>query len=150
MQLQMEQRPFDLAVSRSFFDINNQNVIWTLLIGFSVLVMIERYSGRNDIQIMCLLAGSVLAFLMKADYSFYGILIIAVFYMCRENRYKMFIVIMLLLMLQGPTEAFGILSIPFIMAYDADKKEKNLPKYFSYVFYPLHLVILYIIGKVVL
>ncbi|MCI5502324.1 MAG: conjugal transfer protein TraX [Lachnospiraceae bacterium] len=137
--------PFDLVISNSFIDINNQNVIWTLLIGLLVLMGIEKYSGRIDEQMICIFAGSAVAFIMKVDYSFYGILIIAVFYMCRENHYKMFIIIMILLVLQGRKEAFGILSIPFIMAYDSDKEEKKLPKYFFYIFYPLHLTVLYMV-----
>ena len=94
---------------------------------------------------LCILGGSVAAFICRVDYSFYGILMIAVFYLCRENHYKMFIIIMFLLMVQGEAEAFGKLSIPFIMAYDADKEEKKLPKYFFYAFYPVHLLALYII-----
>lgn len=137
--------PFDLVISNSFIDINNQNVIWTLLIGLLVLMGIEKYSGRINEQMICIFAGSAVAFIMKVDYSFYGILIIAVFYMCRENHYKMFIIIMILLVLQGRKEAFGILSIPFIMAYDSDKEEKKLLKYFFYIFYPLHLTVLYMV-----
>lgn len=137
--------PFDLAVSGSFLDIKQQNVIWTLLIGFLVLTEIEKYKDKIYLQIICITAGSVIAFLMKVDYIFYGILIISVFYLCREEHYKMFIILMFLLMFQGEAESFGILSIPFIMAYDSDKKEKKLPKYFFYVFYPLHLMVLYLI-----
>lgn len=137
--------PFDLAVSGSFFDIKQQNVMWTLSIGFLVLTVVEKYKDKLYLQIICITAGSIIAFLMKVDYIFYGVLIISVFYLCRENHYKMFIILMFLLIFQGEAESFGILSIPFIMAYDSDKKEKKLPKYFFYVFYPLHLIVLYLI-----
>lgn len=137
--------PFDLAASGKWFELADQNVMWTLLIGLIVLTGLEKYSNNFALQMLCILGGSVAAFICRVDYSFYGILMIAVFYLCRENHYKMFIIIMFLLMVQGEAEAFGILSIPFIMAYDADKEEKKLPKYFFYAFYPVHLLALYII-----
>ena len=137
--------PFDFAASGKWFDLADQNVMWTLLIGLIVLTGLEKYSNNFALQMLCILGGSVAAFICRVDYSFYGILMISVFYLCRENHYKMFIIIMFLLMVQGEAEAFGILSIPFIMAYDADKEEKKLPKYFFYAFYPVHLLTLYII-----
>lgn len=142
--------PFDLAITRTPFAIYNQNVIWTLLIGFVAMYGLEKFAGADIvhtiIRILIILACSGIAMILQTDYGFYGVLIIVVLYLYHDNRTAKLIWLCILLILQGRIEAFAILCIPFIMAYDNSKNDVRLPKYFFYVFYPAHLLILYIVS----
>lgn len=137
--------PFDIAVSAKVIDWNNQNVMWTLLIGFIVLCGLEKFEDNNVLKLVILSAGIALAYIMSTDYSFYGVIIIAVLYLYRFNNVPRIFWLCFLLVIQNSMEAFAVLSVPFIMKYDSDKNDVCLPKYFFYVFYPAHLLILCII-----
>ncbi len=142
--------PFDLAITGKFFDIYNQNVMWTLLIGFIAMYGLEKFTGINIahtiIRILIILVCCGAALILNTDYSIYGVLIIVVLYLYKNNRTAKILWLCILLIMQGMIEAFAILCIPFIMGYDSSKNEVRLPKYFFYAFYPAHLLILYIIS----
>lgn len=137
--------PFDLSSCGGVFNWDSQNVIWTLLIGFIVMYVIDKADDIYIAKILAMLAGCTAAYFMRTDYSVFGILVITVLYIYRYNR-KMGMVIMgILILLQNSIEMYAVLSIPIILNYSPDKNNVSLPKYFFYAFYPAHLFILYII-----
>jgi hypothetical protein len=142
--------PFDLSSCGSAFDWDSQNVMWTLLIGFIVLCGLERFEENYLAKLAVLLAGGIAAYFMHTDYSMFGVFLIAVLYICRFNNKARIVLLGIMVLTQGRIEAFAALSIPFIMKYDPDKNDIHLPKYFFYVFYPAHLVILYLIHKFII
>lgn len=139
--------PFDLACSDRVVDWSGQNVMWTLLIGFIVMYWLEKYENNALKRVLIVSIGCVFAYFMYTDYSFFGVLIIAVLYLYRADRKKGMIFMGILLVAQNAIEAFAVLSIPLILLYNSEKSSTRLPKYFFYAFYPAHLFILYIIGS---
>jgi len=137
--------PFDLAFEDSIVSWNSQNVMWTLLTGFIVMYGIEKYEDKVLAKMLVLVCGCMLAFFMHTDYSYMGVLIIAILYICRHDKKRGLLLMGILLAVQGSLEAFAVLSIPLMLLYNPGKNEVHIPKYFFYIFYPAHLVILYTI-----
>ncbi len=139
--------PFDLAFYHSVVALYMQNVMWTLLIGFVVMSLMERYCNQMFLKYVIAAVGCVLTYIMQTDYNVFGILLIVILYITRYDRKRQHIFMTLAILCSGKFEAFGILCMPFILAYDEDKERMKLPKYVSYVFYPAHLLILFIIWR---
>lgn len=138
--------PFDLAFSAEVLEFSYQNIFFTLLIGMLVMWAFD-YIGKKDwnmwVQLgLCMLvfvAGMELAEVLHTDYGAKGIMCIVVIYLFRWNR---------LLQIAAGSVAF-LWEIPaplaFVpIAFYNGKRGLKL-KYIFYVFYPLHLIILYLI-----
>ncbi len=154
--------PFDLAFSNTFFDITHQNVFFTLVLGLLAIYLFEKY--RNQDNLLCFLWVFLLglvADLFYTDYGLSGVFMIFSFYYFRGNFLKISVSVILinLYMISGYLndffkgnipfnitnyiELFSILSLIFIYFYN-HKKGYNL-KYLFYLFYPVHLFLLYLI-----
>jgi hypothetical protein len=120
--------PFDLAVFDSWFHPGYQNAM-----------------GDPLRQFLAIGAGCGASILLKSDYNIYGIFLILVIYIFRDNK-------KLQAVFTGITSALisvscfgaGALSLVPIHMYNGKKGERNL-KYLFYWFYPLHLILLYIL-----
>lgn len=156
--------PFDLAFYGKVFYISKQNVYFTLYLGVLALCLIRKFEGEIFIQINCVLLCCMAAAILKTDYMFMGVLLIVAFYLCRSSFWYQFIVgsatiyfgiVMVYVvrywgtgygikryMKNGLSELYGILAFVFIYFYSG-KKGKQLPKVCYYLFYPLHLLFLY-------
>ena len=91
------------------------------------------------------LAGCMLAFIFQTDYSYFGILLIAVMYILRDNRLQQMFWAALLIFSQGGMEIYAVFALLLCYFYQQDKKERRLPRYFLYTFYPLHLFVFWIL-----
>lgn len=137
--------PFDLALRGSLWEIGTQNVFFTLWIGCTTLLLIEKVRGcgrgdrvfRTSLSIVIGMAGMLFAYFLKTDYSAYGVLLILIFYLFRSDRGKACLCGFLCMIWEW-------LCFPaFLLLYHYNgQKGKNL-KYFFYLFYPLHLLVLY-------
>ena len=135
--------PYDLAFGHKLIDVSEQNVMWTLLLGVIMMCFIEKFEySFTAIMTVVLITGFV-AVLLKTDYSIWGILSIAIFYMQRYDRKNALLLTCFLMFAQGKMQSFGVLAIPFIMAYDGTKNDVKMPKYFFYAFYPVHILALW-------
>lgn len=144
--------PFDLALRNQLWDIKGQNVFWTLLIGFLAIWAIEtvRKSGKWDIvfrlsfSMVIGMCSMLLAELLRTDYSAFGVLLILVLYVFHENRIRACLFGLLCMV-------WEIWCFPgFLCIYFYNGKRGRGSKYFFYVFYPLHLIFLYGLRKMVL
>ncbi len=130
--------PFDLALKTSFTS-EYQNVFFTLLIGFLVIWGIEHFKNTYYLHAALILAGMGLAYLMKTDYSYRGVLLIVALYYLRMMPALMTLTGCALLYWEPP----AMLAFLPINLYN---HKRGLPwKYFFYLFYPVHLSVLYLI-----
>ncbi len=128
--------PFDLALNNQLLEFTHQNVFFTLFIGLLVLVVMDCFERNPYIQVIAVAAGMGLAWLLKTDYSYHGILLIAILYFFRYYPALSTIGGCISLLWEAPA---CLAFIPINM-YNG---ERGLSlKYVFYVFYPLHLMIL--------
>ena len=139
--------PYDLAIMGSVLEFSHQNVFFTLFLG--VLMLWIMTQTRN----MILQYGTVAAMLflckiLNTDYSDIGILMIFIFYIFRERKIeKLLIVGLVFIGLTGGIQLYAILALPLIALHNREQGPKM--KSFFYLFYPAHLLILYIVHLIV-
>ena len=148
--------PFDLAFQRTWWSMQYQNVFFTLAFGLSACAAWEWLTKGNERKCRPLraLAAMLIAFaacdaayILKTDYGALGVLLILVMYFLREKpwaRDLLGIGVLYLLVLVGGShwiELFGALSFPLFHLYNGTRGRQ--PKYFFYIFYPAHLLLLF-------
>lgn len=134
--------PYNLAVSGSIF-CTKQNVMFTLLIGFLGLCAIEKF--RTDIKNLSisLLGLMVASYLFKADYGCFGYGFIILLYLLREQKLLQAVVGCCVL----PSHLVGGLAFIPINLYNGERGfiKGVVGKYLCYAFYPVHLLVLYLV-----
>ena len=147
--------PFDLAFSGRLWNMQYQNVFFTLFIGLMVIAGLrlvdQRLSGPETwrklagvgLYAVIIVAGSVLALVLKTDYSFKGILAITVLYLFRSRRKAQIWAGVIAFLLMDGMEMIAALSFLLIWFYNGARGRQN--KYFFYFFYPAHLLLLWVI-----
>ena len=147
--------PFDLAFSGKLWNMQYQNVFFTLFIGLMVLAGLrlvdQRLAGPETwrklagvgLYAVIIVAGSALALALKTDYSFKGILAITVLYLFRSHRKAQIWAGVIIFLLMDGMEMIAALSFLLIRFYNGARGRQN--KYFFYFFYPAHLLLLWLI-----
>ncbi|HHU84857.1 MAG TPA: hypothetical protein GXZ23_06800 [Clostridiales bacterium] len=166
--------PFNLLSTRgaNIKNIENQNVMWTLLFGILMLYAIEqgkKYSEAMHVTalIVAPLIACLLAFYMKTDYGYFGILLILVLYLTYKKPLLTVIglglmctVVYALIYGVGmyfggryypiPNEITGVLAAVPICLYSGKQGYYNkVVKYFFYAFYPAHILIIAALKSVI-
>ena len=142
--------PFDLAFSGNMVDAAHQNVFFTLLIGLLMMWLMAEIEKRNiplGLKLAGYLAAAVLfaaaAEIFSVDYGARGIAAIALLYLFRKNKVEQ--------MIAGCIAFLWEITAPLAFLFTAFYNEKRglKMKYAFYVFYPLHLLILYLLSIVI-
>lgn len=137
--------PFDLAFSGTLFYMGYQNVFFTLVIGLVMMDLMKRWEGASWKTLGVFVACLLLAELLHTDYSAAGVLLIFVFYRFREKTVtKIILTAIIAFACFGAVEGFCLFAFLPILLYNG-KRGPSL-KYAFYAFYPVHLVILYLIS----
>ena len=136
---------FDMAVYGTFFYPDYQNTIFTLWLGLLVLTALE-YLSHPALQFLALLAGCALSWILKTDYNVLGILLIGALYWFRYNDTARLVWGMILSALES-LSCFCISALAYapIVLYNGRRGAREW-KYVYYAFYPVHLVLLYVIA----
>lgn len=142
----LSEMPFDLAVFNSYFDLSRQNVFFTLLIGLLVLWFLDYFEktlvpSMQPCRYLVPFTGILAAEFLQTDYAGYGVLLIFLLYELRNKRKPQCIAGALLTLFNSYTAWIAFL---FIWFYNGERG-KQLPKYFFYVFYPVHLLLLFLV-----
>lgn len=147
--------PFDLAFSGRLWNMQYQNVFFTLFIGLMVIAGLrlvdQRLAGPETwrklagvgLYAVIIVAGSALALALKTDYSFKGILAITVLYLFRSHRKAQIWAGVIIFLLMDGMDMIAALSFLLIWFYNGARGRQN--KYFFYFFYPAHLLVLWLI-----
>lgn len=144
--------PYDLAFSNKLVDWQQQNVIWTLLLGLICIVILDKFKQDKyriiifpTITLIFVLMGNML----RTDWAgLPGILLIVIFYLFKDHNILRLIFGYILMV---PTIGFmsGIeLSFLILSLYNGEKG-KSL-KLGLYLFYPGHLLVLYFLQLILM
>lgn len=140
--------PFDLAFSGRVFFLGYQNVFFTLFIGLLVMIAFRaveqneklRTAVKYLLDVLAFAAGVGLAIWLKTDYNGIGVACIMAIYVFRRNRIWQLIAGCAVFLWEIPAP-LAFLPIAF---YNGERGLKM--KYFFYIFYPAHLLVLYLIA----
>lgn len=139
--------PFNLAEAGQIWSISHQNVFFTLLVGLIMLYYCEKMSGTVMKAEVVIVAMFVAEFL-HTDYGALGVLLIAIFWFTREHKwYQAVLGGGWNFLFRIPIQDAGIFAILPIALYNG-KKGRNTG-YFFYLYYPVHLLILYGISQMI-
>ena len=134
--------PFDLAFEGKFLEFSKQNVFFTLFLGLCMVYLLDKYKNiahRALTGIGCM----VVAYFLNVDYTFVGMIIIFAFYLLRKQKIQSIIAqILINTFTAGGIQIFASLSMIPISIYNGQLGRFKM-KYFFYVFYPAHLLIIY-------
>ena len=167
--------PFDLFCVSTWLNPFHQNVMFTLLLGLFAIMVIDKLKksvkektvkAKNvAISVLLLILISVAAFFGFVDYGFWGVATVVVFYLLRDFPFawltqlvamavihvflfegQMFSFELLGRSFEIPTQSFAVLSLIPIWLYGGRKgRSSKVLQYGFYAFYPVHMMILYLI-----
>ena len=152
----ISQIPFMLFLS-TFSTRFYLNIFFTFFLSLFSLFIYDKCKNKV-IGFLFVIITSFIGELIHVDYGSFGILLIFIFYFFKDKKLQMIITAILLCfakyilnIIEVPSlylhylscALFTCVSLIFIWFYN--KKQGPKAKYFFYIFYPLHLVILYII-----
>lgn len=136
------------------------SIFVTLLLGLLCIIIYDK-SSHKIIGLLISLAIAFIADIIKCDYGFYGIAIILSFYIFRNNKLLMTLSFILCTIIKYANLIikynhvytysllciFTILPILFINLYN--KKQGKKIKYFLYIFYPAHLLLICFLWNII-
>ncbi|MBR1930433.1 MAG: conjugal transfer protein TraX [Lachnospiraceae bacterium] len=145
--------PFDLAFSGTVLEFGYQNVFFTLLCGFLAMFgadwltqklldekpLYMQYIGALLITVLCTAPMAGVAELLRTDYGAKGVVCIMLLYLFRYLKWEQVAVGAISFLWEKPA------SLAFIAVALYNGKRGMRLKYFFYLFYPLHLLLIYFI-----
>ena len=138
--------PYDLAFRGVCLEFAYQNVFFTLLIGIVMMKLLSVTRLWPEKAAILILA-MWLAVVLRTDYNFRGILLIFMLYVFREQKFLAAAAGGLWNFLYtGTIQRYGVFSAVPMLLYNG--KPGRRMKYFFYIFYPAHLLILYGISRI--
>ena len=171
--------PYNLADAKRFWFPLEQNIIFTLFISLLNLYIIEKVQnkfanfvspdsvGANSVSPLIIIISTLIScFISEKLYFSYGsscVISLALCYYIKEKRPLKVILMTIILMIWvynymtkrtiifgywHYAEIFAIFSMIPIMLYDATLPNKKI-KYLFYIFYPAHLLIFYILSRII-
>ena len=146
------------ALCQTVYWFVDQDLYFSILITFSLSILtvyaLQNWKEKKGLLSSLLFAGAVAAVyglnrVFEIDYGFWGCMLpvfAAIPHKTKYDRWPVSILTlglgMVLLALDlGDIQIFSLLALPLLLAYSGKRGQWNL-KYFFYIFYPAHLVIL--------
>ena len=141
------------------------NVIITLLLGLLSIIIYDKYNHVLGLCFAFILG--IIATLIKCDYGFYGVIVVFIFYVFKKSKVQYTIGFELVTILNYsvsilkyykygsdilykafiwyyPYCIFTMLAIVPILLYNRKKGPNS--RYLFYLFYPLHLILIYLLS----
>lgn len=162
--------PFDLVYGGSMLYPFHQNVMFTLLFGLLAIKALDRAREKHTLKAvvggiclaaLCCLGGAI----TFSDYGALGVLTVIMFYICRDFPLSQLVQLCFMLVfnmalfrgeyiplticghyLEFQTQGFAVLALIPIWLYNGKKSiSSKAVQYGFYMFYPLHLLVLYLL-----
>lgn len=135
--------PFDLAIHGKILEWTHQNVFITLCLGLMGLWALEKYRGQGWKLLLSLLALFLVALVSRCDYGVKGYGFVLLLYLLRERPISRSIIGAGYL---SSTWQAGLAFVP-IAFYNGQRGfiRGRFLQYAFYLFYPLHLLLLYLL-----
>ena len=163
--------PFNLFYAGSVIFPFHQNVLFTLLLGLLAMRQADRLRREEGIKkkslrclaLLLIFAGGVVLF---PDYGLMGVMTVLCFFVFRDHRLFQLaaMAVLNIIAFKGqtipislfgrafdfPIQGFALLALPLIWLYNGEKGRggKGL-RLFWYIFYPLHMLALYFIQRII-
>jgi hypothetical protein len=143
--------PFDLVVTGKVLEFSHQNIMFTFFLALMGLSCFEKLTEKKTragtaAGGFLLLAFTVLSLLLGLDYNMLGTGLVFVFYLLRNKAHALRCLagaVCHVLLRNMGIYWFGLLGFLPILCYNG-KKGRGLKQLF-YVFYPAHLLIIYLV-----
>lgn len=136
-----------LFLSRITENIYSLNILFTLCLG---LICLYVWKKSNLLGILAIFIACIIANYCQFDYGYYGIIMIVIFYIFRNNNVLMILMQLVNLSIyyvniSNEIQLCSIIAFCFILLYNG-RRGKRI-QYLFYGFYPLHLLAIYLIDK---
>ena len=155
------------ALNINLFDLN---ILFTFLLAICVFYfidLIKQDKSLSFVYVTLIIALAVLVFVLDAlgitvNYGLYGVFLPVVFYIfyhanLRYSKLVMFLIVAIMMILDWLTrflfvsqitfnafiDLFPLLSIPLLLLYNG-QKGKYSPKWLFYIFYPVHILVIFL------
>ena len=134
---------YDLFRSGVWFSVDNQNVFFTLLLGYIGICAYERLKDRWFLRVSAILILLVTSYFLRSDYGISGFCFIMLMYALRDRELLRDVAGIMILSSKWKA-ALAFIPLAF---YNGKRGfiKGPIAKYAFYLFYPLHLLILYFI-----
>lgn len=158
----ISQIPFYLFIHK-FFGESGLNIFFTLFLGLTSILLYDKIKKKvksknkiiNVLAILPAIILSIIGQLLDVDYGWWGVILIFVFFVFKDNKIKTVIAFLILCIIKYSIEIilngfsylyiqlmlWTMLPIALIVLYNGEQGRKI--KYLSYAFYPIHLLLLY-------
>lgn len=165
--------PFNLMTGGGWVYPYHQNVLWTFLIAILCMIGIDKTksSSRNIavkviLILMIVLGGWIAGTITFVDYYGFGVLTVLTFYAFHKKRWWDYLAQIIILYyinvellgglyfevnvfgvtLEVVQQGLALLALPIIWLYNGERGyHKKWWQYFCYAFYPLHMLVLYLV-----
>lgn len=142
--------PYDLVFNDTFFSFKSQNIFFTLFLGALGIHLYKKYDNIL-MRMLFFITGVLLAYVLRVDYSWYGVSLIYGMYLVRNFELLKFGFIQGLstfyaVIAVNLTQFFAFTGILPIYLYNGKQGKKTGNIYYSY--YSIHLLIFYIIKAI--
>lgn len=152
--------PFNLE-NGAVFDLTRQNVLFTFCLALLTLRGLEALGRERGFGCwagcgLVLAASFGAGELLRTDYGGWGVVTVALLYLCRDGKYAKLWLLLAMAAVNGlgmgsltmpvfggemPIQIFAVAALPVIWLYNGQAGPKGLRRAF-YVFYPAHLLVL--------
>lgn len=136
--------PFNLMNGNALW-FPKQNVMFTLLLGYLAMCSCEYFKGKPVVNLLLLLVMFLVSRVMHADYQTMGFIFILLMYGLRRNNVIRCVAPIIVLQ----SKAMVFLSLLLTCMYNGKRGFIKTPflKYCFYAFYPVHMLIIYLIAR---
>ena len=127
------------------------NIFFTLSFGILSLLILNNTKLNKFIKIILVMIIVVSAEMLTLDYGSYGVMIIIIFYLFRKNNimtafsFTAVNILWISFFQMSATQLYSIFVLPLIFLYNGEEGKKM--KLFFYLYYPLHLIVLYLLAE---